>query len=103
MDELAEQFGVKPDLLSLFSKDPILAARCFFGPCIPAQYRLDGPGKWNGAKETIEHTISNTLAPLRTRVVRKLPRNPYKTTMAYVSSVDCWKLCVAVWFLNLLS
>ena len=42
MDELAIEIGVKPDLVKLFYKDPILWWNLFWGPCLPYQYRLDG-------------------------------------------------------------
>ena len=72
MDELAQEIGVKPDLMTLFKSDPALAARCLFGPCIPAQYRLQGPGKWAGAKEAITNAMNRSLAPMKTRI---LPKN----------------------------
>ncbi|NXN19930.1 FMO5 monooxygenase, partial [Indicator maculatus] len=53
MDELACQVGVKPNLLTLFLTDPKLALEVAFGPCTPYQYRLQGPGKWAGAREAI--------------------------------------------------
>ncbi|NXA34151.1 FMO5 monooxygenase, partial [Eudromia elegans] len=53
MDELAEQLGVRPRLLSLFLSDPRLAAEVLLGPCTPYQYRLRGPGRWDGARNAI--------------------------------------------------
>ncbi|KFO79556.1 Dimethylaniline monooxygenase [N-oxide-forming] 5, partial [Cuculus canorus] len=53
MDELACQIGVKPNLLRLLLTDPTLALEVFFGACTPYQYRLQGPGKWAGAREAI--------------------------------------------------
>ncbi|NWV16331.1 FMO5 monooxygenase, partial [Origma solitaria] len=53
MDELACQLGVKPNLLTLFLTDPKLAMEVTFGPCTPYQYRLRGPGAWEGAREAI--------------------------------------------------
>ena len=72
MDEIASEIGAKPNFINLFKKDPFLALRCFFGPCVPAQYRLVGPGKWSGAKATIETSVQRCLAPMRTRI---LPKN----------------------------
>lgn len=63
MDQIAEKIGVRPNLVSLFLRDPYLAARCYFGPCLPSQYRLDGPGKWNGAKRCIQGAISRCMTP----------------------------------------
>ncbi|XP_033626297.1 dimethylaniline monooxygenase [N-oxide-forming] 5-like [Asterias rubens] len=67
MDTLASEFGARPNLLKLFFTDPMLALRCFFGPCLPYQYRLMGPGKWNGAKEAIQTVYERIHAPLQTR------------------------------------
>lgn len=33
--------------------DPVLAWKCFFGPVLPSQYRLKGPGRWCGARDAI--------------------------------------------------
>ncbi|XP_014678576.1 PREDICTED: dimethylaniline monooxygenase [N-oxide-forming] 5-like [Priapulus caudatus] len=69
MDELAAEVGARPDLWCLFKRDPFLALRCLVGPCVPAQYRLMGPGAWSGAKTTIQDTFRNTMAPLKQRAV----------------------------------
>lgn len=68
MDEIASEIGVKPNIKELLLKDPKLALRCLFGPCTPSQYRLQGPGKWEGAKDAIEKTMSRSLAPMKTRI-----------------------------------
>ena len=68
-DEIAELIGCRPNLTKLLFKDPLLALRCFFGPCVPYQYRLLGPGAWDGAKEAIEAVDANIIYPTRTRVV----------------------------------
>ena len=47
--------------------DPALAFKCYFGPCIPAQYRLVGPGSWQGAKDVIMGVEESRVCPLRTR------------------------------------
>lgn len=62
-DQLADLIGCKPDLRRLFFKDPLLAFKCFFGPCCAAQYRLMGPGAWPGAKGVIEETYRNKMFP----------------------------------------
>ncbi|XP_074732951.1 flavin-containing monooxygenase 5-like isoform X3 [Strix uralensis] len=67
MDELACQVGVKPNLLTLFLTDPKLALEVAFGPCTPYQYRLRGPGKWEGAREAILTQQQRVLRPLQTR------------------------------------
>lgn len=82
MDELAEEIGVKPDFRRLFRQDPFLAMRCYFGPCVPAQYRLMGANSWSGAKTAIRDTFSNTMAPLKRRAV---PRPECTTPMITVN------------------
>ncbi|XP_007480830.2 LOW QUALITY PROTEIN: dimethylaniline monooxygenase [N-oxide-forming] 4 [Monodelphis domestica] len=69
LDELARYIGAKPRILSLFLKDPRLGKEVFFGPCTSYQYRLTGPGKWDGARNAILTQWDRTLKPLQTRVV----------------------------------
>ncbi|GFQ67662.1 dimethylaniline monooxygenase 5, partial [Trichonephila clavata] len=53
LDDLAGEFGVKPNMAALLVKDPKLFWACFHGPFLPYQFRLNGPRKWNGAREAI--------------------------------------------------
>ncbi|XP_069593578.1 dimethylaniline monooxygenase [N-oxide-forming] 2-like [Ranitomeya imitator] len=71
MDEVAEEIGVRPNIIRLLITDPKLALNVFFGPCTPYQYRLTGPGKWSGARNAIMTQHSRTINPARTRVVQK--------------------------------
>lgn len=71
MEEIAELVGVKPNLLSLAFTDPRLALHLLLGPCTPVQYRLQGPGKWAGARQTILTTEDRIRKPLMTRRVEK--------------------------------
>jgi hypothetical protein len=48
----------------MFLKDPKLAIKCFFGPCTPYQFRLTGPGAWQGAREAILTQWDRTYKPL---------------------------------------
>ena len=66
-DELAEMIGCKPNLMKLLLSDPLLALKCVFGPCTPPQYRLMGPGSWDGAKQAIEKAHTNTIYATKTR------------------------------------
>ena len=68
-DEIASLIDVKPNLWALLFEDPFLALKCYFGPCVPAQYRLRGPGAWQGAKDVINTVHESMLRPLRTRKV----------------------------------
>ncbi|XP_038614596.1 dimethylaniline monooxygenase [N-oxide-forming] 4-like isoform X2 [Tachyglossus aculeatus] len=76
MDELARSLGVKPNILLLFLKDPKLGLKVFFGPCSPYQYRLTGPGKWDGARKAILTLWDRVLKPLQTRLVLEPARPP---------------------------
>lgn len=73
MDEIADEVGCKPDFKSLILRDPKLTLHCLLGPCFPAQYRLNGPGKWNGAKTAICSGMERSLAPLKSSNI--LPKN----------------------------
>lgn len=53
MDELASVIGAKPNLKRMAVTDPILYLRCVFGPCLPYQFRLEGPHSWEGARRAI--------------------------------------------------
>nr|XP_039270502.1 flavin-containing monooxygenase 5-like isoform X1 [Styela clava] len=53
MDRIAEELSCKPNLFKLFITDPLLAWEVLFGPFTCVQYRLTGPGKWEGARKII--------------------------------------------------
>lgn len=74
MDDIASEIGVKPNMLSLCREDPLFAVRCFFGPCVPAQYRLHGPhSKPTQARRMIENTFTNiTKATSQSRKVTEV-------------------------------
>ncbi|XP_034265835.1 dimethylaniline monooxygenase [N-oxide-forming] 2-like isoform X2 [Pantherophis guttatus] len=67
MDELASILGVKPKVLSLLLTDPKLAWEVYFGPCSATQFRLTGPGKWEGARNTILTQRERIIKPTKTR------------------------------------
>ncbi len=67
MDELAKQVGVRPSILKLLVTDPRLALNVIFGPCTPYQFRLHGPGRWEGARQAILTQWDRVNKPLRTR------------------------------------
>ncbi|KAH7953177.1 hypothetical protein HPB49_005756 [Dermacentor silvarum] len=67
MDELASLLGVKPNLRRLAITDPVLFRRCVFGPCLPYQFRLEGPNSWEGAREVIldfPNRVASVLTPI---------------------------------------
>lgn len=69
LDELALEIGAKPELLPLLLKDPKLAVNVYFGPCNSYQYRLVGPGQWEGARRAILTQKQRILKPLKTRAL----------------------------------
>lgn len=82
MDEIASEIGVKPNMVTLLKDDPILAVRCFFGPCISAQYRLQGPhNKPSTARRSIENCFTNITRSTQTRKVTA-PTKKSKTTLS---------------------
>lgn len=67
MDELASLIGVKPDLAKMALKDPGLFRRCVTGPCLPYQFRLEGPHAWDGARDAImgaHERVISALTPM---------------------------------------
>ncbi|XP_042530267.1 dimethylaniline monooxygenase [N-oxide-forming] 4 [Dipodomys spectabilis] len=77
MDDIATCLGSKPNIPFLLLTDPRLAWEVFFGPCTPYQYRLMGPGKWNGARKAILTQWDRTLKPLKTRIIPRSPKPRY--------------------------
>lgn len=67
MDEIASMIGAKPKLLKLLMTDPKLGLNVIFGPATSYQYRLGGPGKWAGARQTILSQWDRVALPMQTR------------------------------------
>ncbi|KAM6921150.1 flavin-containing monooxygenase 5-like [Xenentodon cancila] len=67
MDDLAKDIGVRPSLLWLFFTDFPLFKRIFWGPVTAYQYRLRGPGKWDGARKAIFTQFERMYQPLKSR------------------------------------
>ncbi|XP_036128778.1 dimethylaniline monooxygenase [N-oxide-forming] 2-like [Molossus molossus] len=91
LDELATEIGAKPDLLALLLKDPKLAVKLYFGPCNPYQYRLEGPGRWAGARTAILCQKQRVLKPLMTRTLQPAPESPLSLLLKSLG------LLVVVW------
>lgn len=62
MDSIAEEIAVKPSCYNLFIESPALAWKVFVGPTTSYQYRLQGVGKWEGAKHAIDTQWDRVLA-----------------------------------------
>lgn len=69
MDDLAGEIGCVPSLLRLFFTDYSLFKRVLWGPVTAFQYRLRGPGKWEGARRAIFTQFDRMKQPLKTRQV----------------------------------
>ncbi|XP_045403345.1 dimethylaniline monooxygenase [N-oxide-forming] 2 isoform X2 [Lemur catta] len=70
LDELALQIGAKPAFGALLLTDLKLAVKLYFGPCNSYQYRLVGPGRWEGARAAILTQKQRILKPLKTRTLK---------------------------------
>ncbi|CAB4001441.1 dimethylaniline monooxygenase [N-oxide-forming] 5-like [Paramuricea clavata] len=68
-NSLAEIIGCRPRLGRMLFSDPLLALRCYFGPCSPPQYRLTGPGAWGGARRAIMEIQERNVAQMRKKVL----------------------------------
>ncbi|XP_037104906.1 flavin-containing monooxygenase 5-like [Syngnathus acus] len=79
MDSLAVDVGVRPNVLRLFLSDPKLAWQVLLGPCNPYQYRLIGPGKWDGARRAITTQWERVHHPFRSQRAEPGPQ----TRMSY--------------------
>ncbi|XP_075545127.1 flavin-containing monooxygenase 5-like isoform X2 [Dermacentor variabilis] len=66
MDELTGQIGARPNLLKYFFTDNELF-RALLGPCVPYQFRLEGPHPWSGARQAILDTSYRVMYPLNDR------------------------------------
>ncbi|XP_040263057.1 dimethylaniline monooxygenase [N-oxide-forming] 2-like [Bufo bufo] len=75
LDDIASDIGVKLNIWKLFLTDPVLAWKVVFGPCNSYQFRLTGPGKWDGAREAIFTQWHRIERPLKTRVVKLNPKS----------------------------
>ncbi|XP_053325356.1 dimethylaniline monooxygenase [N-oxide-forming] 2-like [Spea bombifrons] len=102
MDEVAMEIGVRPNIMRFLLTDPKLACKVFFGPCTPYQYRLTGPGKWNGARKAILTQWNRTLNPSRTRVVYNSQESNFKSHLGYLSLVAAIFICLFCIALSLL-
>ncbi|KAK7103255.1 flavin-containing monooxygenase 5-like [Littorina saxatilis] len=84
MDELAEMIGCKPNIGRLVLTDPKLALRVLFGPCLPYQYRLEGPGRWSGARDAVLSFMDRVRFPLQSRALPPNRRSGLVKTAEWV-------------------
>ncbi|KAM3915678.1 dimethylaniline monooxygenase [N-oxide-forming] 2-like [Leptodactylus fuscus] len=91
MDDIASDIGVKLDIWKLFLTDPVLAWKVVFGPCNSYQFRLTGPGKWDGAREAILTQWDRIEKPLRTRGIKQTSKS---SLVSYIP----WIFCLGILF-----
>ncbi|XP_046539099.1 flavin-containing monooxygenase 1 [Equus quagga] len=84
IDELLTYMNAKPNLFSMLLTDPRLALTVFFGPCTPYQFRLTGPGKWEGARNAILTQWDRTIKATKTRTVEE-PPSPFASLLKLFS------------------
>jgi len=104
MDDIAKEIGAKPDLTTIAMEDPLFAIRCFFGPCVPAQYRLNGPHSCpTAAKRAVENCFTNVTRPTQTRKVKvSAKKNPAYTWSQRLMSIKVLVYTLAFVFLAFL-
>ena len=99
MDEIAELIGAKPNLWQLGKRDWGLALRCFFGPCLPAQYRLQGPGAWHGASSAIRYQFIHAYRQTDTNILYTMQHcfgsHNEDKSMENIIFRSCFDNCVA--------
>ncbi|XP_059369092.1 dimethylaniline monooxygenase [N-oxide-forming] 5 [Carassius carassius] len=96
MDELAKEVSVRPSILKLLLTDPRLALNVIFGPCTPYQFRLYGPGRWDGARQAILSQWDRVNEPLRTRCTPE-PQSQ-RSSLSLVFSVSVAVLLSALYY-----
>ncbi|GFQ84072.1 dimethylaniline monooxygenase 2 [Trichonephila clavata] len=63
-NDIASQFGAKPNFLKILLTDPMLFYKLVFGPFLSYQFRLQGPYAWDGARDAIMTVEKRILYPL---------------------------------------
>nr|AAI55135.1 Si:dkey-239i20.2 [Danio rerio] len=87
MDELAKQVGVRPSIPRLLLTDPRLAFKIIFGPCTPYQFRLHGPGQWEGARQAILTQWDRVVEPLKTRCTKEPQSQSFSHSLIFSVSI----------------
>ncbi|XP_013790436.2 dimethylaniline monooxygenase [N-oxide-forming] 5-like [Limulus polyphemus] len=95
MDEVSSLINAKPKLFNILLTDPGFFWHCVFGPCLPYQYRLNGPHPWPDARKTIMTYKDRVHYALKTRYSSR--------TKEVVQSPGFLKLVTSFLFLILLA
>lgn len=87
MDDIAGEIGVRPSLPWLFFTDYSLFKRVLWGPVTAYQYRLMGPGKWEGARRAIFTQFDRMYQALKTRQVQEQIFSLYEDTGVFSNKI----------------
>ncbi|GFY68126.1 dimethylaniline monooxygenase 5 [Trichonephila inaurata madagascariensis] len=98
-DELAEQIGAKPNFLKMAITDPKLFWALFTGPCLPYQYRLQGPHSWSGARGAILTYKERLMAPLQRPGQKYVTKNNCLLTTGHLIKLLYIFVCFAAFYL----
>ncbi|KAL1427553.1 hypothetical protein MTO96_017255 [Rhipicephalus appendiculatus] len=82
LDDLASEIGARPNLLKYFFTDNELF-RALLGPCVPYQFRLEGPHSWSGARQAILDTHHRVMYPLNVRCT-SFSKNKVPSALLYM-------------------
>jgi len=91
------QIGVRPNILRLFLTEPQLWSKVFLGPCTPYQYRLTGPGQWEGARQAIHTQWDRVARPFRTRLVPEPESSSSAVVSLWLLSASAVVICSLLW------
>ncbi|KAK2175479.1 hypothetical protein NP493_729g01004 [Ridgeia piscesae] len=102
LDELAREIGCRPNLARLMLIDPTLAMSCYFGPAAAYQFRLEGPGKWTEARETVLTTWERIYYPLNKKraeeLAQKRTRSGYGSYLKILAVLLVLVAVCIMWF-----
>ncbi|KAK3739145.1 hypothetical protein RRG08_045374 [Elysia crispata] len=102
-EELATEIGVAPHFWQLFfSGKPRLALKSLLGPAFPFNYRLIGPGAWEGAESAMDNALEENKQALCNRTLPKEPQ--LRETLNLPASIKVLMmvsicLCLYVYFM----
>lgn len=85
-DDLASEIGVAPNFLKIFLTDIRLFWKLVFGPSVSYQYRLEGPHKWEGAR--------NAIMTVDERLHFPLLKEKTHSYLSWLNMTKEWLYCV---------
>lgn len=83
LDEIASEIGSELNFWKLFTTDPKLWSRLYFGPSLSYQYRLQGPHTWSGARDAILEAKERIDYPLVVSRPSRLGKDSVSTNPLY--------------------